>query len=327
MDMSGFPSYRPRRLRRTPGLRRAFAETTLTPSNLIAPLFLKEGLDQPVPIGSMPGHFQHNLESLTKEARSLAELGVSGVILFGVPAHKDPEGTQAWNPDGIAQRGLRSLKDELGDDFVVFADLCLCEYTDHGHCGLLDGTEVDNDATLDVYARIAVSQIEAGADVVAPSGMMDGQVGAIRSALDDSGYDQAAIVAYAVKYASSFYGPFREAAEGAPRFGDRWSYQQDPANAEEALREAALDIEEGADALMVKPAIAYLDVLRAVKDAFGFPTAAYNVSGEYAMLMAAAQNGWIDERQATLETLTGIRRAGADLVVTYHARKAAEWLA
>jgi porphobilinogen synthase len=293
----------------------------------MAPLFLKEGLEEPAGISAMPGHYQHNLESLVKEARALAGLGVAGVILFGVPTRKDPTGTESWNPDGIAQRGLKALKDELGDDFVVVADLCLCEYTDHGHCGVLQGSDVDNDATLDVYARIATSQVEAGADVIAPSGMMDGQVGAIRGALDDSGHDQTAILAYAVKYASSFYGPFREAAEGAPKFGDRRTYQQDPRNHDEALREAALDIDEGADALMVKPAVAYLDVVRAVKDAFGYPTAAYNVSGEYAMLMAAAQNGWIDERQATLETLTSIRRAGADLVITYHAKKAAEWLA
>ncbi|MEA2432888.1 MAG: porphobilinogen synthase [Actinomycetota bacterium] len=293
----------------------------------MAPLFLKEGLEEPVAIASMPGHSQHNIESLVKEGRALAELGVAGVILFGVPTTKDPVGSESYNPNGIAQQGIRALKDELGDDFVVVADVCLCEYTDHGHCGVLKGTEVDNDPTLETYARIAVSQVEAGADVVAPSGMMDGQVGAIRAALDESGHDQAAILAYAVKYASSFYGPFRDAAEGAPQFGDRRTYQEDPANVEEALREAALDVEEGADALMVKPAIAYLDVLRAVKDAFGYPTAAYNVSGEYSMLMAAAQNGWIDERQATLETLTGIRRAGADLIVTYHAKKAAEWLA
>ena len=324
--MSTFPSYRPRRLRRTSGLRRAFAEAEINPGDMIAPLFLKQDIDRPIPISAMPGHSQHNLESMLKEARELASLGVAGVILFGIPSHKDAQGSQSHAPDGITQVGLRALKDELGDDFVVIADLCLCEYTDHGHCGILKGDRVDNDPTLEVYARIAVAQAEAGADVVAPSGMMDGQVGAIRAALDLAGHSEIAILAYAAKYASSFYGPFREAAEGAPRFGDRRSYQQNPANLDEALREAALDVQEGTDALMVKPALGYLDVLRAVKERFDLPTAAYNVSGEYAMLMAAAERGWIDERLATLEVLTSIRRAGADLIVTYHARKAAEWL-
>ena len=324
--MPSFPGSRPRRLRRTSGLRRAFAETSLAPSDLIAPLFLKEGIAEPVPIGAMPGHHQHTLDSLIKEGRELAERGVAGVILFGIPSRKDAEGSEAWSGQGISQLGLKVLKDELGDDFVVVADLCLCEYTDHGHCGFLDGEKVANDPTLDAYGRIAVAQAEAGADVVAPSGMMDGQVGAIRKALDGAGFPDIAILSYATKYASAFYGPFREAAEGAPQFGDRSSYQQDPPNVDESLREVALDIEEGADAIIVKPAIAYLDVVRAVKQEFSFPTAAYNVSGEYSMLIAAAQNGWIDERRATLETLTSIRRAGADLVITYHAKKAAEWL-
>jgi porphobilinogen synthase len=324
--MSSFPTYRPRRLRRTPGLRRAFAETTLQPSDLLAPLFLKEGISEPVPITSMPGHHQHTLESLTKEARELESRGVAGVILFGIPAHKDALGSESHNSDGIVQRGFRALKDEFDNNFVVVADLCLCEYTDHGHCGVVKGKQIDNDRTLDLYARIAVSQAEAGADVIAPSGMMDGQVGAIRSALDSGGFDLVPVLAYAAKYASSFYGPFRDAAEGAPRFGDRRSYQQDPSNIAEAMREVALDIAEGADAVMVKPAIGYLDVVRAVKERFDYPVAAYNVSGEYSMLMAAVSNGWIDERAATLETLTSIRRAGADLVITYHARKAAEWL-
>ena len=324
--MSPFPAHRPRRLRRTPGLRRAFAETSLEPSDLLAPLFLKEGIADPAPIASMPGQHQHTLESLTKEANELANRGVAGVLLFGVPAHKDAGGTESHNHDGIVQRGFRALKDELGDEFVVIADLCLCEYTDHGHCGLLKGEEIDNDSTLEVYGRIAVSQADAGADVIAPSGMMDGQVAAIRAALDGAGHPDTPILAYAAKYASAFYGPFREAAEGAPSFGDRRSHQQDPPNAEEALREVALDIEEGADAVMVKPAVPYLDVIRAVKERFGHPLAAYNVSGEFSMLMAAAANGWIDERAATLEMLTSIRRAGADLVITYHAKKAAEWL-
>jgi len=325
--MSSFPSYRPRRLRRTSGLRRAFAETTLAPSDLIAPLFLKEALSEREPISSIPGHSQHTLESLVKEGRELAERGVAGVLLFGVPAHKDAEGSQSHDPDGIGQQGLAALKDELGDDFVVVADLCLCEYTDHGHCGLLDGEQVDNDSTLEVYGRIAVSQAAAGADIVAPSGMMDGQVGFIRNALDQGGYESTPILAYSAKYASGFYGPFREAAEGAPQFGDRMGYQQPPENVDEALREVELDIGEGADAVMVKPALSYLDVLSAVKDRFAYPTAAYNVSGEYSMLMAGAERGWIDERQAALEVLTSIRRAGADLIVTYHAKKAAEWLA
>jgi porphobilinogen synthase len=324
--MSSFPAYRPRRLRRNGALRKAFAETSLAPANLVAPLFLKESLVEAAPIGSMPGQLQHTLESLVKEAREVVERGVAGILLFGVPEHKDATGTKAWDRDGIVQRGLRALKEEIGDEAIVIADLCLCEYTDHGHCGLLDGARIDNDLTIETYGAIAVSQAEAGADIVAPSGMMDGQVATIRAALDGSGLRDTAILAYAAKYASSFYGPFRTAAEGAPRFGDRRSYQQDPPNAAEAVREAALDIAEGADAVMVKPALAYLDVLRSVKDTFGYPTAAYNVSGEYSMLLAAAARGWLDERQAVLETLMGIRRAGADLVISYHSKKAAEWL-
>jgi porphobilinogen synthase len=307
-------------------LRRAFAETSLAPGDLIAPLFLKEGIEESAPIASMPGQSQHTLESLVKEARETVDLGVAGVILFGVPARKDAEGSEAWNPAGIVQQGLRAVKDELGDDAVVIADLCLCEYTEHGHCGILRGETVDNDPTIEAYGRIAVSQADAGADVVAPSGMMDGQVAAIRAALDTAGHDQTPILAYAAKYASSFYGPFRDAAEGAPSFGDRRSYQQDPRNVLESVREAELDVAEGADALMVKPALGYLDVIRAVKDTFGLPTAAYNVSGEYSMVMAATQNGWMEERAAVLEVLTSIRRAGADLILTYHAKKAAEWL-
>lgn len=324
--MPSFPEFRGRRLRRTPALRRAFGETRVTPNDLIAPLFLKEGIGEPVPISSMPGHHQHTLESLVKETRELVERGVAGVILFGIPAAKDPEGSQAWDPDGIVQQGLRAIKDEVSDSAVVIADLCMCEYTDHGHCGVISDGDVDNDATLESYARIAVSQAASGADIVAPSGMMDGQVAAIRAALDGDGYSSIPILAYAAKYASSFYGPFREAAEGAPQFGDRRTYQQDPANVDEALREVAADIDEGADAVMVKPALPYLDVISAVKQTFGYPTAAYNVSGEYSMLMAAAERGWIDERLATLEVLTSIKRAGADTIITYHAKKACEWL-
>jgi porphobilinogen synthase len=323
-----FPAHRPRRLRRTEALRSLVRETGLAPRHLIAPLFLKEGIDEPVPIASMPGQSQHTLESLRKEAVELASRGVVGFVLFGVPARKDAEGSEAWNPDGIGQQGLRALRAELGDDHVVMADLCLDEYTDHGHCGVLDASgDVDNDRTLELYGRIALAQAGAGADLVAPSGMMDGQVGAIRSALDGGGFDRTGILAYAAKFASAFYGPFRDAAECAPQFGDRAGYQMDPANVDEAVREVMADIDEGADMVMVKPALPYLDVVRKVKDATGHPLAAYNVSGEYAMLKAAAANGWLDERRAVLELLTGIRRAGADVILTYHARDAAGWLA
>lgn len=324
--MSHFPVSRQRRLRRIGALRRAFSETSLEPSDLIAPLFVKESLTEPAAIVSMPGHFQHTLESLKKEARELVARGVAGFIVFGIPARKDAAGSEAWNDSGIAQQAIRALKEEIGEEALVIADLCLCEYTDHGHCGLIEDGDVANDPTLEAYGRVAVSQVRAGADIVAPSGMMDGQVASIRRALDAALAGRTPILAYASKYASSFYGPFRDAAEGAPRFGDRRSYQQDPANHLESLREAALDVAEGADALMVKPALGYLDVVRAVKNRFELPVAAYNVSGEYAMVMAAAERGWLDERSATLEILTSIRRAGADLVVSYHAKKAAEWL-
>jgi porphobilinogen synthase len=314
-------------MRRTPTLRALIREVELGPRHLIAPLFVKEGVSEPVPIGSMPGQSQHTLESLRKEAAEIAGRGVLAFMLFGVPERKDPEGSEAWNPDGIAQRALRVFREELGDDHVVIADLCLDEYTDHGHCGVLDeGGEVDNDATLERYRRIALAQAEAGADMVGPSGMMDGQVEAIRDALDAGGFERVGIMAYAAKFASSFYGPFREAAECAPRFGDRTGYQMDPPNAEEAIREVASDIEQGADVVMVKPALPYLDVIRRAKDQTRFPMAAYNVSGEYAMVKAAAANGWLDERKAVLEILTSIRRAGADLALTYHAKDAADWL-
>ena len=322
-----FPTNRPRRLRRTDALRRLAAETDLLPRHLVAPLFVKEGLDEPAAIGSMPGHHQHTVESLRKESREIAEKGVVAFVLFGIPARKDPEGSEAWNDGGIAQQGLRALREELGNAAVLIADLCLDEYTDHGHCGVLTETgDVDNDRTLQLYGRIGVSQAAAGADLVAPSGMMDGQVAAIRAALDDGGFAETGILAYAAKFASSFYGPFREAAEGAPRFGDRKGYQMDPANADEALREIREDIAEGADIVMVKPALPYLDVIRRGKDETGHRMAAYNVSGEYAMVKAAAERGWIDGRQAILEILTSIRRAGADLILTYHAKEAADWL-
>jgi porphobilinogen synthase len=335
MQPAPFPVSRPRRLRSSRVLRELVREHELSRRDLVAPLFVKEGIGEPVPIASMPGHAQHSLESLRKEAAELAGLGIPALLLFGIPADKDAEGSQAWAPDGIIQRALRALAADLGGDVALIADLCLCEYTDHGHCGALgpaaagpvgEDAVVDNDPTLALYRRIAVAQAEAGASVIAPSGMMDGQVAAIRSALDEAGFADTPILAYAAKYASGLYGPFREAAEGAPRFGDRSGYQMDPANADEALREVALDVAEGADMVMVKPALPYLDVLWRVKQAFGLPTAAYHVSGEYAMVKAAAERGWVDGERVMLELLTGIRRAGADLVVTYFARDAAPLL-
>jgi porphobilinogen synthase len=314
-------------MRRTPALRSLIRETDLTPRHLIAPLFVKEGIAEPAPITSMPGQSQHTLESLHKEANEIAAKGLVAFMLFGIPDRKDPQGSEAWNPDGIAQRALRVLREELDDDHVILGDLCLDEYTDHGHCGVLDDEgNVDNDRTLELYRRIAGAQADAGADMVAPSGMMDGQVAAIRDALDDGGHGNTGILAYAAKFASSFYGPFREAAECAPRFGDRTGYQMDPPNADEAIREIRQDIEEGADVVMVKPALPYLDVIRRAKEETRFPLAAYNVSGEYAMVKAAAQNGWIDGRRVAMEVLTSIRRAGADLILTYHAKEAADWL-
>jgi porphobilinogen synthase len=322
-----YPRNRPRRLRRTGALRTLVRETDLAPRHLVAPLFVKEGIEDPAPIPSMPGQYQHTVESLRKEARAIAAQGIVAFVLFGVPERKDPEGTEAWNAEGISQRAIHALRDEMGDEHVLIADLCLDEYTDHGHCGVLapDGS-VDNDATLDRYRRIAVAQAEAGADLVAPSGMMDGQVAAIRGALDDAGYATTGILAYAAKFASAFYGPFRDAAECAPRFGDRAAYQVDPANGDEAMREIRTDLDEGADMVMIKPALPYLDVIRRARESFDEPIAAYNVSGEYAMLKAAAERGWLDERRAILEVLTSIRRAGADQILTYHAAEAAGWL-
>ncbi len=316
-----------RRLRRTPAMRRLVAEARLSVDDLVAPLFVKEGLDTPEPIVSMPGVVQHTQESLRKEVRALADLGVPAVILFGVPATKDARGSGADAPDGVVQVALRNLRDEVGDSLVLMTDDCLDEYTDHGHCGLLtDAGEVDNDSTLERYASIAIAQASAGADVIAPSGMMDGQVAAIRDALDESGNQDASILAYSAKYASALYGPFRDAAECAPQFGDRRGYQMDPPNAREALDETALDIAEGADMVMVKPALPYLDIVRTLRDSFDVPVAAYHVSGEYAMLKAAAQNGWLDGDAAALEVLTSIKRAGADFVLTYFARELAERL-
>ncbi|MBW3658327.1 MAG: porphobilinogen synthase, partial [Actinobacteria bacterium] len=293
--MSAFPASRLRRLRRTPALRRAFAETRLDAADFVLPLFVKEGLDEPQPVGSMPGVLQHSVASLRAEVRRAHALGVSSFILFGIPAAKDAVGSGGWDPDGPVPVATRAIRDDLGDDVVIWADVCSCEYTDHGHCGPLDDTgTVVNDAAVEGYVRESVAYAEAGCDLLAPSGMMDGQVAAIRAGLDDAGFEDRGIVAYAAKYASGYYGPFREAAESTMSFGDRASYQMDPANRREAMREVALDVVEGADALMVKPALAYLDVISDVRDAFDLPVAAYHVSGEYAMVKAAADRGWID---------------------------------
>ena len=317
-----------RRLRRTPALRRLVAETRLSVDDLIAPLFVREGIDEPRPIASLPGQVQHTRESLREEVAELAALGVPAVVLFGLPANKDAEGSEAWNPDGIVQVALRDLSEDVGDDLVLISDLCLDEYTDHGHCGVLttDG-RVDNDATVERYGLAAVAQAEAGADIVAPSGMMDGQVRAIRTALDGSGQTDVAVLAYAAKYASALYGPFREAVDvEIAGGGDRKGYQQDPRNAREALEEIRLDLEEGADLVMVKPALAYLDVIARARAEVDAPLAAYHVSGEYAMVKAAAEKGWIDGDAVLAEHVTAIRRAGADMILTYAAREIAPHL-
>jgi porphobilinogen synthase len=326
--VADFPDRRLRRLRRTPALRRLVAETRLSVDDLVAPLFVREGIIEMQPITSLPGVVQHTRESLRKEVAELAALGVPGVILFGVPSAKDPEGSGAWDPEGIVQLALTDLHDEVGDDVVVMADLCLDEYTDHGHCGVLtDAGQVDNDATIALYARAAVAQADAGAHVVAPSGMMDGQVAAIRRALDGAGHVDVAILAYAAKYASSLYGPFRDAVDVTiVGGGDRRGYQQDPANAREALEEVRLDLAEGADLVMVKPALAYLDVIASVRGATHAPLAAYHVSGEYAMVRAAAERGWIDGDAVLAEHVLAIKRAGADVILTYGARELAEAL-
>lgn len=320
-----FPIYRPRRLRRNENFRRLVRETHLSVDDLIMPLFIVPGTKVTNPISSMPGIAQLSVDRAVEECKAIRDLGVPGVILFGIPAHKDAVGSDAYNHDGIIQRALRAVKEQV-PDLLLITDVCFCEYTDHGHCGIIKGQDVDNDATLDILVKEALSHARAGADMVAPSDMMDGRVGAIRLALDNEGFPHLPIMAYSAKFASGFYGPFREAAESTPQFGDRRSYQMDPPNGDEALRETELDIAEGADIVMVKPALSYLDIIRRVKEQFHYPVAAYNVSGEYAMIKAAALNGWLDEERVMLETLTSIKRAGADMILTYFAKDAAKAL-
>jgi porphobilinogen synthase len=320
-----FPTTRLRRLRTSPALRSMVRETRLTPADFIYPLFVVHGRDVREEIPSMPGVYHLSIDRLAEEARSIAALKIPSAILFGLPASKDPVGSENFAADGIVQQAIRAIKD-AEPDLIVMTDVCMCEYTDHGHCGIVRDGRIVNDETLDILQKVVISHAAAGADVVAPSGMMDGMVKAIRQALDGEGYQDVSILSYAVKYASSFYGPFRDAAQSPPQFGDRHSYQMDPANAREAMREAKLDVEEGADMLMVKPALAYLDIVRRVRETFDLPLAAYNVSGEYSMVKAAAARGWLDERKVVLEALTGIKRAGADLILTYHAKDAAKWL-
>ena len=317
--MNTFSVYRPRRLRANENLRRLVRETTLTVADLIYPMFVVHGRNVATEISSMPGCYHYSVDNLVTAAKELASLGIPGTILFGIPAEKDALGSEAYADDGIIQQAVRAIKDAV-PTLLVMTDVCLCEYTEHGHCGIVEEGDVQNDRTVELLVKESLSHARAGADVIAPSDMMDGRVGAIRKALDGDGYSHIPIMAYSAKYASAFYGPFREAAESAPQFGDRRSYQMDAANAEEALREVALDIEEGADILMVKPALAYLDVIYRVKTTFQVPVAAYNVSGEYAMIKAAAQNGWIDEQRVALEALTSIKRAGADMILTYFAK-------
>ena len=324
--MSSFPVYRPRRLRRTAALRRLVRETHLSASQLVLPMFVRSGAKVRVPVASMPGVFQLSVDELVRDATTAAKVGVGGVLLFGIPDHKDATGTSAWDPKGPVQEAVRALKRAL-PDLVVITDVCMCEYTDHGHCGVLRDGDVDNDATLDLLTREAVSHAEAGADIVAPSDMMDGRVAAIRDGLDVGGFHNTPIMSYAAKFAGPFYGPFRDAAESTPQFGDRRSYQMDSANTDEALREVELDIAEGADMVMVKPAGPFLDIIRRVKDTFGYPTAAYQVSGEFSMIKAAGERGWIDAERVLMDALMGIRRAGADVVITYGAVEAAALLA
>lgn len=321
-----FPTVRMRRLRKTAAMREMLNQVNLNPSNLIYPIFVDEGIKEPVPIVSMPGYSRLPLLQVADEGKAALEQGVKSVLLFGIPAKKDEAGTSAYAKDGIVQKAIRELKNALDDKLVVIADVCLCEYMSHGHCGIVREGEVQNDATLELLGKVAVSYAEAGVDIVAPSAMMDGQVGIIREALDDAGYDQIPIIAYSAKYASGFYGPFREAAESTPKFGNRRSYQMSQGSQQEALREIELDIDEGADMIMVKPALAYLDIIALAKANFNVPIVAYNVSGEYSMVKAAAQNDWIDEKAVVREILVGMKRAGADLIITYHAKDAKSWL-
>ena len=323
--MANFPQLRLRRLRRTDSLRRLVRETQVATSDLVYPLFVVEGKDIEQEITSMPGISRLSPDRLSAEVAEVAELDIPAVLLFGIPADKDEAGSSAYHPQGVIQQAIKAIK-KTTPELIVITDVCLCEYTSHGHCGIVVDGDVDNDQTLPLLARMARSHVEAGADIVAPSDMMDGRVKAIREALDEAGFQHIPILSYAAKYASAFYGPFREAAESAPQFGDRRSYQMDPPNVREALREIEQDIAEGADIIMVKPALAYLDVIRRVHDTFNRPLAAYNVSGEYAMVKAAAQQGWLDERRVVVETLTAIKRAGADIILTYHAKDAARWL-
>jgi porphobilinogen synthase len=320
-----FPATRMRRLRRTKALRDLVRETELAPRHLIQPLFVVAGEGVREPVDSMPGIDRFSINEVVAEASELQAVGIGAVILFGIPASKDEQASGAYDDEGVIQMAIRALK-EAHPDLTVITDVCLCEYTSHGHCGFVRDGEVDNDITVELLAKTAISHAEAGVDAIAPSDMMDGRIGMIRHQLDEEGHPNTPIIAYSAKYASAFYGPFREAAESTPEFGDRRGYQMDPANAREALREVRLDVEEGADMVMIKPALPYLDVIRAVREEFELPIAAYQVSGEYSMLKAAAQNGWIDERTAALETLTAIRRAGADVIVSYHAKEAAAWL-
>ena len=317
-----FPVYRPRRLRESPLMRAMVRETSLRIDDFVYPLFAVHGRGVREPISSMPGQFRLSIDELLKECKDAASMGIPAVLLFGLPRDKDPRGTEAYAEDGIIQQAVRAVKDTI-PDLLVITDVCLCEYTSHGHCGVVEDGRIKNDPTLELIARTAISHAEAGADLIAPSDMMDGRVAAVREGLDESGFPETPIMAYSAKYASAFYGPFREAADSTPQFGDRRSYQMDPANAMEAMREVALDVDEGADIVMVKPALPYLDVIARVKGEFGLPVAAYSVSGEYAMLKAAGQLGWLDEDRAVLEALTGIRRAGADIIITYFAKDAA----
>ena len=323
--MSGYPQVRLRRLRENEAMRRLFSETSLDVNDLIYPLFVTHGRGIRHEVESMPGVFQYSVDKLTREAKEVAALGINAVLLFGIPQGKDELGSSAYQPDGVIQQAIRAIK-KAAPDLLVITDVCLCEYTSHGHCGIVVDGDVDNDKTLELLARMALSHAEAGADIVAPSDMMDGRVKVIRQTLDGAEFINVPIMSYAVKYASAFYGPFRDAAQSAPQFGDRRSYQMDSANIREALREVAQDVAEGADIIMVKPALAYLDVISKVRDTFNHPIAAYNVSGEYAMVKAAASRGWIDERRLVMEILTSIKRAGADVIITYHAKDVARWL-